>query len=139
MVNVPANPENSPVSIRAGTEVETVADQASGQNATARAPGGPAELDQVGPRLKAVLRAARYHGVELDPNEFRAASEIPTAADLSEWAQNAGMWSRAVRLRWRHLMRFTNTGPVVLLFTDGTAGLLTGVNTVRNAYDPEDG
>ena len=38
------------------------------------------------------------------------------------------MWSRAVRLRWRHLMRFHNTGPVVLLFTDGTAGLLTGVN-----------
>ena len=39
------------------------------------------------------------------------------------------MWSRAVRLRWRHLMRFHNTGPVVLLFNDGTAGLLTGVNT----------
>ncbi len=39
------------------------------------------------------------------------------------------MWSRAVRLRWRHLMRFHNTGPVVLLFTDGTAGLLTGINT----------
>ena len=38
------------------------------------------------------------------------------------------MWSRAVRLRWRHLMRFHDTGPVVLLFTDGTAGLLTGVN-----------
>ena len=38
------------------------------------------------------------------------------------------MWSRAVRLRWRHLMHFNNTGPVVLLFTDGTAGLLTGVN-----------
>ena len=39
------------------------------------------------------------------------------------------MWSRAVRLRWRHLMRFHDTGPVVLLFNDGTAGLLTGVNT----------
>ena len=26
-------------------------------------------------------------------------------------------------------MRFHNTGPVVLLFNDGTAGLLTGVNT----------
>ena len=38
------------------------------------------------------------------------------------------MWARAVRLRWRHLMRFHNTGPVVLLFNDGTAGLLTGVN-----------
>ena len=26
-------------------------------------------------------------------------------------------------------MRFHDTGPVVLLFNDGTAGLLTGVNT----------
>jgi ATP-binding cassette subfamily B protein len=39
------------------------------------------------------------------------------------------MWSRAVRLRWRHLMRFHNTGPVVLLFADGTAGLLTDIST----------
>ena len=39
------------------------------------------------------------------------------------------MWARAVRLRWRHLLRFSNTAPVVLLFNDGTAGLLTGVNT----------
>jgi len=26
-------------------------------------------------------------------------------------------------------MRFHNTGPVVLLFNDGTAGLLTGINS----------
>jgi ABC transporter transmembrane region len=38
------------------------------------------------------------------------------------------MWSRAVRIRWRHLFRFQETGPVVLLFEDGTAGLLTGAN-----------
>ena len=38
------------------------------------------------------------------------------------------MWSRALRLRWRHLLHFNNTGPVVLLFNDGTAGLLTGAN-----------
>jgi len=74
--------------------------------------------------------AGRYHGLELDPNEFRAGigETAPSAASLSAWAQGAGMWSRAVRLRWRHLMRFHNTSPVVLLFTDGTAGLLTGVN-----------
>ena len=59
----------------------------------------------------------------------RRATKSPSAASLSTWAQNSGMWARAVRLRWRHLMRFHNTGPVVLLFTDGTAGLLTGVNT----------
>jgi ATP-binding cassette, subfamily B, bacterial HlyB/CyaB len=75
--------------------------------------------------------AGRYHGLELDVNEFRgtAGDKAPSAASLSAWAQGSGMWSRAVRLRWRHLMRFHNTAPVVLLFTDGTAGLLTGVNT----------
>ncbi|ESY78185.1 ABC transporter ATP-binding protein [Mesorhizobium sp. LNHC221B00] len=141
MVNVPANAENQPVSIRA---VEAMADQAGGQN-TARVPGGPAELDQVGPRLKAVLQAARYHGVELDPNEFRSATAVPAAADLSEWAQNAGMWSRAVRIRWSHLLHFQDTGPVVLLFSDGGAGLLTGASAERNivflksADAPEDG
>ena len=38
----------------------------------------------------------------------------------------------AVRLRWRQLMRLRDAGPVVLLFTDGTAGLLTGVNAEQN-------
>ena len=38
-------------------------------------------------------------------NEFRhTPGEAPTAAALSLWAQNAGMWSRAVRIRWRHLL-----------------------------------
>jgi ATP-binding cassette subfamily B protein len=75
--------------------------------------------------------AGRYHGLELDPDDYRAApgETAPSAASLSTWAQGAGMWARAIRLRWRHLMRFQNTGPVVLLFTDGTAGLLTGINT----------
>jgi ATP-binding cassette, subfamily B, bacterial HlyB/CyaB len=83
------------------------------------------------PRLQAVILAGRYHGIELDPGEFRGTQgeKSPSAAALSTWAQNSGMWARAVRLRWRHLARFHNTAPVVLLFTDGTAGLLTGVNT----------
>jgi subfamily B ATP-binding cassette protein HlyB/CyaB len=68
--------------------------------------------------------------MELDPAEFRGpvGEKSPSAAALSTWAQSSGMWARAVRLRWRHLMRFSNTAPVVLLFNDGTAGLLTGVN-----------
>ncbi len=99
---------------------------ATGIGDTASGAGGGA-IDQ---RLLAVILAARFHGTELDPNEFRLGSgeSEPTAASLSQWAQNAGMWARAVRLRWRHLMRFKDTGPVVLLFTDGSAGLLTGVN-----------
>ena len=77
-----------------------------------------------------MMMAARYFGLELDPTEFRAGPNetSPGAAALATWAQNAGMWSRALRLRFRHLMNLTSTGPVVLLFNDGSAGLLTGAN-----------
>jgi ATP-binding cassette subfamily B protein len=98
--------------------------------------GTPSELGgreqaPLHPRVQAMIIAGRYHGMELDPHEFRGTvgDKIPSAAALSAWATSGGMWSRGVRLRWRHLMRFHNTGPVVLLFTDGSAGLLTGVNT----------
>ena len=102
-------------------------DRSSGAfNGEVAAGGGPA----VHPRLLAVIHAARHHGVELDPNEFRRApgDGAPSAAALSLWAQNAGLWTRAVRLRWRHLHRLQEGGPVVLLFNDGSAGLFTGVN-----------
>jgi subfamily B ATP-binding cassette protein HlyB/CyaB len=97
------------------------------------------------PRLLAMMMAGRYYGLELDPIEFRGegGDPVPSAAALSAWAQTAGMWSRAVRLRWRHLMGFQDTGPVVLLFTDGTAGLLTGANAehkivmIRDPRAPE--
>ena len=84
----------------------------------------------VEPRLQAMIQAGRYHGVELDPNEFRrlAGESAPSAAALAQWAQNAGMWARGIRIRWRHLLRFQETGPVVLLFEDGSAGLLTSAN-----------
>jgi subfamily B ATP-binding cassette protein HlyB/CyaB len=94
---------------------------------SATAAGGAAPIDL---RLKAVILAGRFHGTELDPAEFRLADgeTEPSAASLSRWVQASGMWARAVRLRWRHLMRFQDTGPVVLLFNDGSAGLLTGAN-----------
>jgi len=105
---------------------------AGGSGSDAGSPGelgGPREVP-IHPRLLAMIMAGRYHGIELDPAEYRipAGETEPSAASLSAWAQSSGMWARAVRLRWRHLMHFNNTGPVVLLFTDGTAGLLTGVN-----------
>src|SRR5262249_48453592 len=91
--------------------------------------GGP-RTAPLHPRLLAMMMAARYFGLELDPAEFRLGpgETAPGASALSEWAKNAGMWSRALRLRWRHLMGLGSTGPVVLLFNDGTAGLLTGAN-----------
>ncbi len=98
-------------------------------------PGGPRERaaadEALDPRIRAVIMAGRFYGLEIDPAEFRnvEGAASPTAASLCAWAQGAGMWARAVRLSFRHLMRLRDSGPAVLLFADGGAGLLTGVNT----------
>ena len=111
-----------------------------------RAPARAADAGPIHPRLLAMMMAARYFGLELDPERFPAwarAKPCPRAAALSAWAQNAGMWSRALRLRWRHLFTVSGTGPVVLLFNDGSAGLLTGANAeskivfIRDPRAPE--
>ena len=90
--------------------------------------------DVIHPRVRAVMVAARFHGIELDPSEVvsTGAQDIPSGASLSEWAQSAGMWARAVRLRWRQLVHFVDAGPVVLLLTDGSATLMVGANPERN-------
>jgi subfamily B ATP-binding cassette protein HlyB/CyaB len=95
------------------------------------APRTTPEAMPVHPRLQAMMLAARYHGIELNPAEFPRSEgeQAPAAAALSQWAHHAGMWARAVRLRWRHLLRLQNGAPVVLLLNDGSAGLLTGVAT----------
>ncbi|MFO1061429.1 MAG: peptidase domain-containing ABC transporter [Dongiaceae bacterium] len=81
-----------------------------------------------GPRLQAVLGAARHHGVELDLAEYRPqpGDEVPSAAALSQWAQAGGLWARAVRIGWRQLLKLPDAGPVVLLLADGGAALVTG-------------
>jgi subfamily B ATP-binding cassette protein HlyB/CyaB len=103
-------------------------------------PSGASRGAPIHPRLLAMMMAARYFGLELDPHEFRAGpgETIPGPAALSDWAKNAGMWSRALRLRWRHLMNLSGTGPVVLLFNDGTAGLLTHANPESNVVALKD-
>ncbi len=108
-------------------------DQHSHGVSTQHSPGDTGGGAQLPSRLQAMIQAARYQGIELDPNEFRRAEgdTAPTPAALSLWAQNAGMWSRAVRIRWQHLPRLNDAGPVVLLFTDGTAGLLTGSDAAQ--------
>ena len=109
----------------------------SGGGSSGRVPGGGLSgraEPPVDPRIQAVIVAARFYGMELDPAEYRRApnEDYPSAQSLSTWVQNAGMWARAVRLGWRQLMRLQDTGPVVLLFNDGTAGLLTTVNADQN-------
>jgi len=89
--------------------------------------------ERLHPRLQAVIQAGRHYGIELDPNEFRGTpgENAPSPGELSLWVRSAGMWARAVRIRWRYLLRFQDTGPAVLLFTDGTAGVLTGADPMQ--------
>ncbi len=119
-----------------------------GGGTTGAGMSGASEGDGRGPihpRLLAMMMAARYFGLDLDPNEFRngAGDTLPSAAALSAWAQNSGMWSRALRLRWRHLFTVGGNGPVILLFKDGSAGLLIGANAeqkvvlIRDPRAPE--
>jgi ATP-binding cassette, subfamily B, bacterial HlyB/CyaB len=98
----------------------------------------------IDPRVQAMVRAARFYGTELDPADFHCGrgEAMASAASLSAWARESGLWSHAVRLRWRQLMRLQDSGPIVLLFTDGGAGLLTGVDpdqkvvTLKDPYAP---
>jgi subfamily B ATP-binding cassette protein HlyB/CyaB len=135
MVNVPVNDGMLPVPIDAGAKAQAEAEASRAARSVVVRAGGSSDFDLLGNRLKAMMRAARFHGIELDPGEFKASAPgvVPTAADLSEWAQNSGMWARAVRIRWSHLLRFHDNGPVVLLFNDGGAGLLVGASAERNA------
>ena len=61
------------------------------------APRGAPEATPVHLRLQAMMLAARYHGMELNPAEFPRppGEEAPAAAALSQWAHHAGMWSCA--------------------------------------------
>ena len=89
-------------------------------------------------RLLAVVTVARHHGTELNPADYRAKSgeKVPSVASLADWAKSQGMYAKAERVRWRSLFRLIgNTkpvSPVILLFRDGTAGLLIGADPARN-------
>ena len=90
---------------------------------------GPRE-QRVDSRIRAVALAARYYGMELDESDFRRkpGETSPSAASLSSWAQDCGLWAKGVRMNWRQLLRLQAAGPVVLLLNDGSAGLMTSTN-----------
>ena len=117
------------LSIIAPADPDLGSSDLSERDATFLEPGG-SETAPVDPRLLAMIHAGRHHGMELNPAEFRpmTGDTAPSATALSLWAQNAGLWSRAVRISWRHLLRLQNGAPVVLLLKDGRAALMTGVN-----------
>ncbi len=85
-------------------------------------------------RLRAVLMAARFYGIDLDMNLYRGAvgEAYPSAAALVSWLRGQGLQAKALRLAWRNLFRFRETTPVVLLLRDGTAGVVVGADPGRD-------
>ncbi len=116
-------------------------EQSSGQGAGGRksdAPGvdhnstgqKPQGVSPIYIRLRAVMAAARYHGIELDIRDFAAepGEASPSPATLVRWLRDYGAVAKGMRLRWRYLVKLGYTPPVVLLFRDGSAGLLVRTN-----------
>ncbi len=85
-------------------------------------------------RLRAVMAAARFHGVDLDMADFRsqAGEAYPSPASLVNWLTEQGLSAKAMRLVWKNLFRLREAAPVVLLLKDGTAGLVVGADPERD-------
>ena len=88
-------------------------------------------------RLLAVAAAARHHGIELDPVNYRSRTgeTVPSAASLTLWARDQGLYAKADKIRWKSLFRLIGdvkpSAPIVLLFKDGTAGVMVGADPAR--------
>ncbi len=101
--------------------------------------GGPGGFDPVEMRLLAVAAVARHHGFELDRSDFHMDSgeTVPSPASLVKWLRDGGLVAKASRLAWAQLMRLAQTAgsgqvsPVVLLLSDGSAGVLVGADEAR--------
>jgi len=83
--------------------------------------------------FEALAAVARFHGTELDHRRFgvRPGEAIPSPAALVAWLQESGLWAKAVRLRWRQLLRIRSDAPLVLLLNDGSAALLLAKDAAR--------
>ncbi len=100
---------------------------------------GGAEFDPIEMRLLAVAAVARHHGFELDRNDFHmdGGDTVPSPASLVAWLRDQGLVAKATRLAWQQLMRLAQASggqvsPVVLLLTDGSAGVLVGSDEARS-------
>ena len=102
--------------------------------------GSHPDVDATEMRLLAVAAVARHHGYELDRDDYHldAGDSVPSPASLVKWLRDQGLVAKASRVAWAQLLRLTEaagTGtvsPVVLLFTDGSAGVLVASDASRN-------
>ncbi|ACI52614.1 ABC transporter related [Gluconacetobacter diazotrophicus PA1 5] len=83
--------------------------------------------------LHAAAAAARYHGLSVDVRDFVAEpGEVsPSPAALARWLNDQGAVARGMRLSWRALVRVRSAPPVVLMFRDGSAGLMVAGDPAR--------
>ena len=113
-------------------------DNASAPRIDAGTIGGERAGQGADTRLLAVVAAARYHGVDLNAADYRPAvgEQQPSPASLVDWAREQGLHAKADRLRWKSLFKVQGPGnpppPIVLLFKDGTAGLIVATDAARN-------
>ncbi len=114
---------------------EVLSPRACGEGPLATAGAGCFDLgaDAVHWRLEALAAVARFHGTELDRAQFRPrpGEATPSPATLAAWLQASGLWAKAVRLRWRQLLRVESEAPLVLLLNDGSAALLVAKDARR--------
>ena len=85
-------------------------------------------------RLRAVAMAARFFGIDLEINDYRARPNeaYPSPASLVDWLREQGLQARGVKLAWKNLFSFRETVPVVLMLRDGSAGLVVGADAKRD-------
>ena len=106
------------------------------------------DAPHVDSRILAVVAAARHHGTELRPVDYRVrdGETVPSPASLASWARDAGLYAKAERLRWKSLFKLQGTQnpppPVILLLNDGSAALMVGASLQHNVVwlrDPRAG
>ena len=97
---------------------------------TQRVSGPGRDISPAVIRLYATMAAARFHGIELDIHDFAAepGEASPSPASLARWLTSQGVVAKGMRLRWRYLVKLQNTPPIVLMFKDGSAGLMVSAN-----------
>ncbi|CUW46144.1 peptidase domain-containing ABC transporter [Novacetimonas hansenii] len=81
-------------------------------------------------RLQAVVRAAKFHGIDLEVRDYRAepGEEVPSVASLARWLEENGLSARGMHMPWATLVQMRDIPPIVLMFTDGSAGLMVGAD-----------